>query len=284
MVANPGLDKPQQEAAKVLLEHALKTSDLPADQKDYVLYRTQGGKEDFTTWLRANKTAGATMINTAEGEQAAQAKARIAIDTHAIQDLSKKVVAGRAAIPALDRMIAIADKTPAGWAGAVSPFIAKGLASVGIDVPEGISNSELMLSLSRQFIPAVRDPGSTSNYEQSLYQSAVPSLAQSVEGRLKIASMFKSQIARQAEIMQIYRENVGSPNLDKKLAELDAKPVFSPDDRKYLEMVTKPPPGTAQAAPQQGQALPPPKAGDVINGHQFKGGNPNDPNSWAPVT
>lgn len=253
MVANPGLEKPQQEAAKVLLEHALKTSDLPPDQKDYVLYRTQGGNDDFTTWLRKNKTAGATMINTAEGMDAAQTKARIAIDTHAIQDLGKKVVAGRAAIPALDRMIAIADKTPAGWAGAVSPYIAKGLASVGIEVPEGISNSELMLSLSRQFIPAVRDPGSTSNYEQGLYQSAVPSLVQSVEGRLKIASMFKSQIQRQAEIMQIYRENVGSPNLDKKLAELDAKPVFSPADRKVLEETTQ----TAQ----NGGGTSPPAAG-----------------------
>jgi hypothetical protein len=249
-VSNPGLPQPQRDAAKALLEHALKTSDLPPDQKNYVLYRTQGGSDDFTTWDRGNKTAGATMINTAPGMEAKQTEARIDIDKNAIKDLAQKTVAGRSALPLINQMITLADKTPGGWAGAASPYIAKGMATLGIEVPEGISNAELLAAASRQLIPSIRDPGSTSNYEQSLYMQAIPSLSQSPEGRIKIANMLKAQIQRNSEIMQVYRQNVGSPDLDKKLSALDAKPMFSFDERKLLETATG---GAAQQpAAQQG--------------------------------
>jgi hypothetical protein len=236
-VNNPGLPQASRDTAKVLLEHALKSSDIPNDQKDYALYRQQGGTDDFTKWMRANKAAGATMINTAEGMDAAQTKARIAVDTHAVQDISKKVASGRSSLPILTQMMAINDKTPGGWAGAVSPYIAKAAASLGIEVPEGASNSELFQAMSRQFIPSIRDPGSTSNYEQSLYMQAVPSLTQSPEGRAKIANLMKAQINRNGEILATYRKYIGSPELDAKLAELDNKPMFTPDDTKYLKSV-----------------------------------------------
>lgn len=260
-MSNPRLPQQNQATAKVLLEHALKTSDMPPDQKNYVLYRAQGGTDDFTTWDRANKTANATLINTAPGLEAEQAKARIAIDTHAIQDLSKKAVAGRSAMPLLEQVFRLADKTPGGWAGQASPVLARAFSGLGLEVPEGLSNAELLNSVSRQFIPSVRDPGSTSNYEQQLYTTAVPGLAQSQEGRVKIARMFKAQIERNNEILQIYRQNIGSPDLDKKLAALDAKPMFAAEDRKALEQAagvdtqspaTKLKPGRYQWDPQKG--------------------------------
>ncbi len=237
-VGNPGLPQGQRDVAKALLEHALKSSDLPPDMKEYATARASGDPQaqvPYTEWHRANKTAGATMINTAEGMDAAQAKARIAIDTHAVQDLSKKVASGRSALPILQQMMAINDKTPGGWTGAAAPYVAKAAASLGIEVPEGASNAELFNAMSRQFIPSIRDPGSTSNYEQSLYLQAVPSLSQSPEGRAKIATLMKAQINRNGEILSTYRKYVGSPELDLKLVELDKKPMFSPDDVQYLK-------------------------------------------------
>lgn len=230
---NPNLPKPSQELARALLMKAVEQN--PEIQKLEIFQK----RPDLLRTEMDLKRAGATTINTAEGMDAAQTKARIAVDTHAVQDLSKKVVTGRSAIPLLDRMIEINEKTPGGWAGQVSPFIAKGLAAAGLPVPEGISNAELMVAMSRQFIPAVRDPGSTSNYEQSLYGQAVPGLAQSQPGRLLIASMFKQQIQRNSEILKVYRENIGSPDLDKKLSELDSKPIFTQEQRGALESEVK---------------------------------------------
>jgi spore germination cell wall hydrolase CwlJ-like protein len=234
LAMNPRAPEEVRKFATEFVNSALKGTELTPHQKDYRSYGLQeiaAGRVPKTeeAWDTSRRRASAVT----EGDQ--QLKARIHIDTEAVKDLSKKVVAGRSAIPALDRIIEIARKTPEGFAGTVSPFIAKTLSAAGIEVPEGISNAELMQSLSRQFIPAVRDPGAASNYEQTLYAAAVPGLSQSADGRLKIAGMFKELIKREAQVLHIYRNNIGSPDLDKKLAELDATPIFTPEIRKMLE-------------------------------------------------
>lgn len=237
LATHPDAPPEVQKVAIEFVKAAQSEAGLTKEQKEYRGYVQQGGKDDFTTWDRKNRTASATLINTAEGNEAASQKARIAIDTHAVADLSKKVAAGRAALPLLDRAIALAAKTPEGWAGAASPTIARALSGLGFEVPDGISNAELLNSMTRQLIPAIRDPGSTSNYEQSIYTAALPSLNQSADGRIKIARMMKAQLQRNAEVMAIYRANIGSVDLDKKLAELDAKPLFAAEDRKELERI-----------------------------------------------
>lgn len=242
--SDPSLPKEQQETARMLLGKAF--DQYPTEIRQLEIFKQ---RPDLFQMAKDLKTAGATVINTAEGQQAAETKARIEIDKHAVMDLSKKVASGRSALPLLTQMMAINDKTPGGWAGTAAPYLAKAAATLGIEVPEGASNAELFQAMSRQFIPSVRDPGSTSNYEQQLYASAVPSLSQSPEGRAKIATMMKSQIERNAEILQTYRRYVGRPELDQKLSELDAKPIFSPADRRALESVS-PQQGAPQGMPQ----------------------------------
>jgi len=286
LAMNPRAPEEVRKFATEFVNSALKGTELTQHQKDYRSYGLQelaAGRVPKTeeAWNLQNRRASAVT----EGDQ--QLKARIHIDTEAVKDLSKKVVAGRAAIPALDRIIEIARKTPEGFAGTVSPFIAKTLSAAGIEVPEGISNAELMLSLSRQFIPAVRDPGATSNYEQQLYASAVPGLSQSADGRIKVAGMFKELIKREAQVLNIYRNNVGSPDLDRKLAELDATPIFTPEIRKILEreaQTQQPPPPPEQPAQAQPRApVNVPEVGFVLKGYRFKGGDPARQESWEPV-
>lgn len=43
------------------------------------------------------------------------------------------------------------------------------------------------------------------------------------------------------------------------------------------------PNSTAPSKPAKATPVPPPKAGDVVDGHKFLGGNPNDPKSWQAV-
>jgi hypothetical protein len=237
IATHPDAPPEVQKVATEFIKGVQAEAGLTKEQKEYRTYVQQGGQDDFSTWDRKNRTSSATLINTAPGMDAAQTEARIKIDSAAIEPLYKKAVAGRSAIPLLNRVMELADKTPGGWAGQVSPGLARAFSGLGLPVSEGMSNAELLNSVSRQFIPSVRDPGSTSNYEQQLYQAAVPGLAQSVEGRQKIARMFKAQIDRNNEIVQIYRQNIGSLDLDKKLAALDNKPMFAPDDRQALEQV-----------------------------------------------
>lgn len=244
--SDPSLPKEQQETARMLLGKAF--DQYPTEIRQLEIFKQ---RPDLFQMAKDLKTAGATVINTAEGQQAAETKARIDIDQHAVKDLSVKVASGRSALPLLTQMMAINDKTPGGWAGTAAPYLAKAAATLGVNVPEGASNAELFNAMSRQFIPSVRDPGATSNYEQNLYASAVPSLSQSPEGRAKIAGMMKSQIERNAEILATYRRFVGRPELDAKLSELDNKPLFSEADRKALEA----------AVPQQAPPAQAPRGG-----------------------
>lgn len=74
-MADPRHSEATRSAIKAALDHELKTSELTPDQKEYLGYWAQGGREDFTTWKRGNKAAGATAItNDMRGENA-EAKA-----------------------------------------------------------------------------------------------------------------------------------------------------------------------------------------------------------------
>lgn len=248
IATHPDAPPEVQKVAIEFVKGAQAEAGLTKEQKEYRGYVQQGGKDDFTTWDRKNRTASATLINTAEGLEGAQMKARIDVDKAAIGEHAKKVIAGRSALPILDQIVSIANKTPGGWAGAASPTLAKAISGLGIPVPEGISNAELMISLNRQLVPGVRDPGAASNLEQNMYMQALPALSQSPEARLKIAGMMRSMLERNAEILKVYRANLGSPDLDKKLSELDNKPLFAPEDRKLIERFAGGGVGTANAA------------------------------------
>lgn len=64
--------------------------------------------------------------------------------------------------------------------------------------------------------------------------------------------------------------------LDARLAARDAAKAGDLDAKTYSEDKPKQQPGTAYAAEPQG----PPKAGDVVDGYKFLGGDPSDPKSW----
>lgn len=215
----------------------------------------------------ALKQAGATRINnsvnTSEGFAAAQTKARIGIDTDAAKEAGKQALAANRLTPLLDQVESLATKTPGGWAGPVSAGLARMATSLGMEVPEGWSNAELLQSISQRLVPIVREPGPTSEKEIALYLKAVPGLMQSPEGRLKVVKMTRSINERAKAIARVYRQHVGSPDLYDRLAELD-KPLFDQRDLSGAQ--------SASGAPQ---------VGEVRQGYRYKGGDPANPDSWA---
>lgn len=136
--------------------------------------------------------------------------------------------------PLLDQVIETANKTPSGWAVPVGAVVAKALSSVGIPISESLSNAEAMKSISQALIPTVRQPGAQSNAEMVNYLSTVPGLAQSPAGRIQIANMNKAMIDRLGDIAEVRRGNLGAADLDQKLKALDAKPLFTSQQKAVM--------------------------------------------------
>lgn len=213
----------------------------PSSVGEYGFYEQQehaAGRQPlpYGEWDQQRRRSSATNVslNTVEGLQEAQTKARIAIDTENAKEIGKQALAGQRLVPLLDQVERLADKTPGGWAGPVAASLSRAYAAAGWEVPEGWSNAELLQSISQRLIPIVREPGPTSERELGIYLRAVPGLMQSPEGRRKVVRMTRSIIERSNAIAKVYRQHVGSPELYDRLAEMD-KPIFSEADRRELE-------------------------------------------------
>jgi hypothetical protein len=180
------------------------------------------------------KKAGATSINTAEGLEAAQLKARMGVDTDIAKEIGQQALAGMRLLPALDEVERLARETPGGFAGQLSASLSRGLSGFGIDVPKGWTNAEALQSISQRLVPIVREPGPTSEKELAIYLRAVPGLMQSEAGRLKVVAITRNLVLRANQIARVYRDNIGAPDLYDKLAALD-KPMFAEEDLKEME-------------------------------------------------
>lgn len=176
-------------------------------------------------------------INTVEGADAAQAKARITVDTKATEDAQKEAASARQGIALLgeaQRLQSSPAGIPGGWAGKAAPVLAQGMSALGMDVPENLSNAEALNTITRRLVSGVRQPGSTSDFEQRLYASAVPNLMQSNEGRQKIMDINKRLFQQQIDVYNVYRDNIGAKDLSEKLQSVYDKPMLTDADKKYL--------------------------------------------------
>lgn len=226
-------------------------------------------------------------VNTEPGMEAAKTKARLEVDIDASKKASEAALKAAQAIPVLEEIERIGAKTKGGFAGSLAPYLGRIATSFGMTVDPAWSDAEQLSALTMQLIPLVRQPGAVSDYEQKTYAQAVPSLAQTPEGRMKILSVMKRQAERAQEIARVYRDNIGEKDLYDKLAALD-KPMFTPDELREFgasEEVTGPPKPVAGAA-DQGPIIPKGTVQAGENGMQYrsKGGYQFDKNNWELIT
>lgn len=274
--------KPITNAAEAFaaIDAAKPTSDI----KEYQFYAQQekergGIPKPFAVWDVERRKASATSINTAEGFEAAQTKARVGVDAKIAQDVAEQAITGRRLMPVLDELAYLADKTPDGWRGALAPTVGKSLATLGVTVPQSASNAEVFQALAQRLVPIVREPGATSQGEMATYLASGPALSQTANGRRMMIDINRAMIQRSQEIARVYRENIGSPNLYDKLAALD-KPLFTDEQRELMQRAAagpaaSPAPAPAAAAPATPGAVktpwgtvtpivPPPPPGTII--------------------
>jgi hypothetical protein len=203
---------------------------------DIQTYEYARDNPDFLKYQKEQNEAKSTKlnVNTAEGFATEQKKAKMKLDLEMAQDIGKQALAGRRLLPLLNEVERLADKTPAGWAGPVAAEAAKAFAAVGIEVPQGWSNAELLQSISQRLVPIVREPGPTSEKELKIYVKAVPGLMQSADGRKKVVVMTRAIVERANDIAKVYRQNLGADDLHDKLAALD-KPIIPDAIRDDIE-------------------------------------------------
>jgi hypothetical protein len=242
---------------------------------DIQTYEYARGKPDFLKYQKEQNEAKSTKlsVNTAEGFATEQKKAKMKLDLEMAQDIGKQALAGRRLLPLLNEVERLADKTPAGWAGPVAAEAAKACSAVGIEVPQGWSNAELLQSISQRLVPIVREPGPTSEKELKIYVKAVPGLMQSADGRKKVVTITRAIVERANDIAKVYRQNLGADDLHDKLAALD-KPIIPDNMRADIERLG------GDAAPSQSSPQGPPTATGP-DGKKLRL-NPNT-NQWEPV-
>lgn len=219
------------------IEEMGSTTDLK-EYNAYVAQETAAGRPvmSFNEYRLTKPPSTKIDLNTAEGQEAAKIRARIDADIPVVKAASETALKAQTAIPLLDEAERVAETAPGGYAGVLTPYLAKIASSFGLQVPETWSDSETLYSISMQLVPLIRQPGQVSNYEQVAYMRALPALAQSVEGRKKIISMMRKQIARAQDVAKIMRNNIGEPDMYEKLAALDTK-IFDAEETDFLQKI-----------------------------------------------
>jgi len=261
--ANPFTDPATRQQLHSIIEHALKQTDLTTEQKQYRDALLAGDPlavqaSGFSDWLDQRSRAKSTFINTTPGKEAALTQFNLKLAEEQAKPLATKVANDAAkTIPVLNEMIRLAPTIAEGWAGQLSPVLARFMSSVGMPVPEGARNAEQFSALARQLIQGIRDPGAVSNYEQELYMRAVPGLAMTSESRVMIAGVFKKIATRQRELLSLYAKYAADPDtLYTKIGDMANTPLFTDDERKGLQAAAHAA-ETGVVTPQKGNAPPP---------------------------
>lgn len=206
------------------------------DLKEYAVYEQQErghGRDpkDYTDWkvgmtLAANnKTTPTDMAY----------KARLEVDTDAAKKAQEAFAKAANSLPALEEAERVSKSVRGGYAGALQPILGKVLTSFGYPVTDEMSDAEMLNAIQMQLMPIVRQPGQVSNYEQKTYGEALPSLLQTQAGRAKIAGLLRKQIERASEVAQVYRDNLGKDDLNKKLQEVYSRPIMTPQELKDIQ-------------------------------------------------
>lgn len=153
-LGDPNLPAGQREVAKTLLGAELDGMKLTNNQKEYAMYRAEGGTDNFTDWLRGNKAAGAINIDqraeTAEAKAAGDAAGKRRGEMFAAAGSAGKTLTNLSRMEGLLNQVSQGKLQPArmnisAWAKSfgLNDEVAK---SLGLD-PKGVGSAQAVQSL-----------------------------------------------------------------------------------------------------------------------------------------
>jgi hypothetical protein len=210
-------------------------------------------------WLASQKKAGGTNINlnNQDSVDAAQFKTRSEMDK---LDYEKNYAPkAQSARDMKDTLAAVSQyvDAPSGLAGVAAAELGKWSGILGTDITPQMNAAQVMQALTAKMSAAFRPvgTGSTSDYEQKLFQSAVPGLMQTPAARKQMILLANKFADRAIEEAALLRDNPGDKNLTKMRADLQAKPILSADDIKTLQQYQGKGDAAASYVPKSGDTV-----------------------------
>jgi len=255
------------------LEYLLKTQpDFYAKyvQQEEAAGRTPLGVLDYATQL---KKAGANNTTVSVGGEPGDGELRKALDkgegelwTQYKQQGATSGAMGQD-FEILDELIKVA---PQGLLSGRLAEMFPGVSSAG----------DAFQSIVKRIAPTLRAPGSgaTSDIEYDGMLKSLPALRNQPEANAMIASIMKAKAMinmRRADIITKYQTgDFSAAEARRQIGEIDKQSIMTPEMRRALV-------GVGGAAEEEAAGAP--KAGDVLDGYRFKGGDPGDQANWEPV-
>ncbi|MEW9616018.1 hypothetical protein AB3G45_19575 [Shinella sp. S4-D37] len=256
------------------------------DIREYNLYVEQteaagGVPDDFTTWMRAGKAAGAMKINMGENSNKFGEKS----DEEAAKRIAGYVEEGASAPQMIGDMQLLIDLGKNIGTGKIAEFkLALGpyaeMAGIKID---GLSDAQAYDAVTSRLAPQMRPAGAgaTSDFDAKQYLKSIPSLGLTPEGNEIIAGTMQSvaqnkldaaEIAARAQRGEISWQDAETqiralPNPYERFKQFQKEQKQGKSDKKKDKPVE---------ADSNGNIKP----GYEEDGYIFQGGDPGDPNNW----
>jgi hypothetical protein len=182
-VSNESLPEGSRKAAELLLKQAFDSKKLNSDQENYVLYRQQGGTDNFNDWLTGIKRAGAQTEQDAFAKGMAGAHVERYKGFLTAGDEALRNSADLGNLKQLHQNIAL-DPNSQGKASAFKEAIGPYASALGIPIGS-LSDIQAYSSIIQKLTPQQRPPGSgaTSNFEEQMYFKSLPNLNQTPQAR-----------------------------------------------------------------------------------------------------
>lgn len=255
------------------------------DMKEYEFYRKQAegaGQTPlpFSDWNVRNKQAGAQNVSVSTGgsDQSKFSDKLGELEAKRFNDISTRGDDARARLPQIDQLEALLANANTGGLAAIKSYAGEW----GIKT-EGISDIEAAQALINKMVPDQRAPGSGSMSDQdlALFKQSLPRLINTPDGNALIVGAMRGISQYEAQ-----RGDIADRLADGELTQQEARKALRElpnplaDFTKSVRERTR---ASGVANPATPAARPAPRAGDVMQGYRFKGGNPADKSSWEPV-
>jgi len=272
IMSDPRSPKQNVELAKTRLDALQKNTDLTPDQKNYAQAVSQGYKgtmQDFQTELESGK-AGATE----------QAKADVK-ERQGIIDSGREAQLRLNTLNTVSNIINTDKDLTLGFGGDTALKVKKALQQIGIDVGD-LSGAQTIEKLNAQLASEAAKSVSPrpAQFEFKTFLANNPGLSLDKAGNLRVLGIFSQLAKRDVDLARLARQNGGEgwQNWDNVVQSYDKQhPILDPTTKNVLSTDSV----IAPNAPQQQNQPPALEPGKtMVNGHVYKGGNPNMKSSW----
>lgn len=273
-MTNPRLPASQKALATELFKAALADSKMTDEQKEYTLYRAQGGQLPFFEYKAELKKAGATNVTVNSGEKGFDNKVGTEYGATFI-DLQKAGREANGTLSTLRVMDKLIDNPNfySGTGGQYATQVKRLLVSMGVKDAESAAPNELFQKLSNKIVLDMNGGSlgnQVSNADRSFIENTVANPSNTPEGNRQIIQMATKIEQRKQEVAKQARDYAKSHN-----GRIDA--AFDEQLSRWAEANPLFPAGDVKGPPQQPAASAPradaPRAAPMPGARQAPDGN-----------